>query len=410
MVMHPSEEIHLKKSEKLSGKRIALGITGSVGAVQCVRFIRELIRHGAQVIPVMSKAARQIITPDSIRFAAGREPICEITGDVEHVRFCGSDRDKVDLFLVAPCTANAISKMALGISDTPVTLFAVTALGNDIPLMILPAMHATMYEHPSIKRNMKGLEDMGAVFIRPIMREKKAKIANMDLALENVIRILGTRDLENREVLVIAGSTAEPIDDVRMLTNRSSGNTGISLAVSAFERGAEVEMWYGLGRANPPHFIKTKRFDTIDSLISMVDYTKFFTYDIIINCAAISDYTVQKEKGKIRSGKEQMVLPLKPTPSVIGKIRKKAKGRYMVGFKLESDLPKRGLIDRGKKKLLDIGLDMIVANNIQDVKRDKAKIYIIGKDHDYRTAQGSKMENANVIFDEILKGMKEGGS
>jgi len=401
--MHPSQGIHMIKSQKLKGKRIALGITGSIGAVRCIRFSRELIRHGAEIIPVMTKEAQELIGPKSIWFATGNEPITDITGDVEHVRYCGMDEDHVDLFLIAPCTANTISKIAWGICDTPVTLFAATALGSNIPIMLLPAMHGSMYEHTAIRENLRKLQDMGVDFIEPVMSEQKAKIANVDLVVEYVLRAFGTKDLIGKKILIIAGSTAESIDEVRMVTNRSSGITGVALAVNAFERGGEVELWYGRARADPPYFVKTASFESVDSLLSLVNYSSIFRFDIIINCAAISDYTLVKEKGKIRSGLKGLNLELTPTPKVIELIRKKAQDSIIVAFKLESKFSKKKLIEHASKRLGELDIDMIVANNLEEVRGETGKVHIItGKDK-VRTTEGRKEENAKIIFDEILE-------
>ena len=393
----------MKKSGKLKGKRIALGITGSIGAVRCIRFIRELIRHGAEIIPIMTKDAQEIITAKSIWFASGKKPVTEITGDVEHVRYCGVDEDHVDLYLIAPCTANTISKIAWGICDTPVTLFATTALGSDIPVMILPAMHGSMYTHPAITENLRKLKDMGVIRIEPIFSERKAKMANVDLVVEYVLRTFGSNDLIGKKILIIAGSTAESIDEVRLITNRSSGMTGIALAVNAFERGGEVELWYGRAQTEPPHLIKTTFFESVDSLLDLVKYSNLYRFDIIINCAAISDYTTKKRRGKIKSGTSGLTLKLTPTTKVIEQIKRRGPDCYIVAFKLESKVQEKKLMESAKKRLIELGIEMIVANNLEEVKSESGKVHIVRKDGSYRSIEGRKSENAKVIFDEILK-------
>jgi len=156
--MHPINEIRGSKSKTLSGKRIVLGITGSIAAVECVKLARELTRHGAEVIPVMSKAATKIVHPDSIHFATGLEPIIELDGAVKHVELCGDTTGRADLLLIAPATANTISKMAQGIDDTSITTMASCALGSGMPIIIVPAMHNSMYTHGIITENIKRLK------------------------------------------------------------------------------------------------------------------------------------------------------------------------------------------------------------------------------------------------------------
>jgi len=396
------------KSQKLKNRRIGLGITGSIGAIQCVKLIRELIRHGADVIPIMTKESLKMVTPEAIEFASGKKPIIDITGDVEHVKFCGGKWEAIDLLLISPATANTISKILYGIGDTTVSLFALTAIGNKIPIMIMPAMHSTMYDHPAIKNNIIELRRMGVEIIQPQLGEEKAKIANLDLAVKYTIRRLGQRDMLGKEVLIIAGATGEHIDEVRMITNRSSGKTGIALAMNAFERGANVEMWFGNGIYEPPYFIKTRRFETVDDLLGLVNYSKIYPFDIIINCAAISDYTIDKYNGKIDSGRDQLTLQLQPTQKVNPHIRKRAPDSFLTAFKLECCISDEDLIHRARNRMEEMELDLMVANKFEDVKPDEAKIFILDRDNNSTITQGSKDDNASVIFDEILKRNKSG--
>ena len=134
--MHPVNEIRCSKSCKLEGKRIVLAVTGSIAAVECVKLARELIRNGAEIIPVMTKSAQKIIQPNTLEFATGNPPVLEIDGGVQHVAYCGEVADRADMLLIAPSTANTISKIAFGIDDTSVTTFATTAIGSKILAVI----------------------------------------------------------------------------------------------------------------------------------------------------------------------------------------------------------------------------------------------------------------------------------
>ena len=140
---HPADEIYCENGDSLMGKVIVLGITGSIAAVECFSLIRGLVRRGAEVIPVMTKEAQKLVTPDSLYFASGNQPITELTGLTEHITLMG-DRDSADLLLIYPATANTVSKIANGIDDTPVTSMATVALGEGIPVAIAPAMHQVM--------------------------------------------------------------------------------------------------------------------------------------------------------------------------------------------------------------------------------------------------------------------------
>jgi phosphopantothenoylcysteine decarboxylase/phosphopantothenate--cysteine ligase len=400
-ISHPSSETRGIKSNRLSGKRIAIGITGSIAAVETVKLVRELIRHGAEVYPVMSSAAVNIIHPWSLQFASGNDPIIELTGNVEHVSFCGEVRSPVDLLLIAPCTANTISKIAMGIDDTPVTTFATTAIGSGVPIMIVPAMHGSMYNNTIIQDNIKKLNRLKNIeFVDPNLDGGKAKLPGIEEIVARVTKILWKNDLSDKKVLIIAGSTSEPLDDVRVLTNRSSGRTGIELAKIAYLRGGNVTLWYGTGNVEPPSYLSTVRFESIKDLDKMI---KKLNYDIIIICAAISDYTVTKTNGKIRSGRKEVNIKLNPTPKIISKIRKANPNTFIVGFKLNSNVSEDQLLTEALELLNSNSLNMVVANDLKDVSQNSNRVHIIKKNKKAPVeVQETKTVIAERIFDEII--------
>ncbi|MDD4620913.1 MAG: bifunctional phosphopantothenoylcysteine decarboxylase/phosphopantothenate--cysteine ligase CoaBC, partial [Methanosarcina sp.] len=238
---HPTLWIQGQKSSSLAEKTIVLGVTGSIGAVRVVELARELIRNGAEVHAVMTEAATHILHPDALHYATGNPAITELGGRVEHVEFCGL-KGRADLLLIAPATANTVGKIAYGIDDTPVTSFATTALGSGVPVMVVPAMHESMFRHPAVAENLKKLKSWGISIVGPRLEEGIAKIAaNEEIVLE-VERALGSRTLENRKVIITSGSTAESLDPIRILTNRASGKTGRELALEAYRNGADVTL------------------------------------------------------------------------------------------------------------------------------------------------------------------------
>jgi phosphopantothenoylcysteine decarboxylase/phosphopantothenate--cysteine ligase len=399
--MHPSAALREAKSDKLSGKLIVLGVTGSIAAVETVKLARELVRHGADVVPVMSPAACRIIHPDALEFATGNKPIVELTGAVEHVAYCGDVPDRADLLLIAPATANTISKIQQGVDDTPVTTFATTALGTGIPIIIVPAMHGSMYDNPQVTENIDALIGKeGAVeVIMPRMEEKKAKIAEIPEIVEKVIRCLWKRDLEGKRVLVVAGSTAEPLDEFRVLTNRSSGRMGIELARNAFSRGADVTLWYGISPAEPPDYIYTERFGSVNDLLEKMS---FLDFDITIVCAAIADYSPDKQAGKIPSGSTELTITLQPTPKVLASFRTADPRTYLVGFKAEHGVSEQKLLEKAFDRLDLQKLEMIVANDLAEVTEEENHVYILLANRSRREIEGSKAEIATTIFDEIV--------
>ena len=399
--MHPSDEIRGSKSSLLLNKKIVLAVTGSIAAVETIKLARELIRHGAEVIPVMTPSATKIIHPYALEFATGYRPIVELSGETEHVVFCGKVENPADLLLIAPCTANTISKIAHGIDDTPVTTFATTALGSGVPILIVPAMHRSMYDHKFIQENIDRCKDKGIQFIEPIIMETKAKIADVDTIVAWSIRLTGRRDLENKNILIIGGGTSESIDDVRSITNRSSGKTALALAETAFYRYGNVKLWYGVNSQSPPSFISTVGFESIKDLLKLIENDSMEGFDIIIVCAALSDYLPMKVEGKIPSGREELMIKLIPAPRVIQKIRERNPESIIVGFKVEETFKES--IEEGKKLLDEYNIDYIVTNTVDAFGKDENEINIIDKDKEIHHFKGLKKILADRIYDVILR-------
>jgi len=395
--MHPTDGLRGTKSKKLEGRRIVLGVTGSIAAVECFELARDLIRHGAQVHAVLSQEALNLITPWSMEFATGNEVIDVIDGRVQHVSLLGNSSDKADLYLIAPCTANTISKIACGIDDTSVTTMATTALGSGTPVLIAPAMHLAMFQNPIIQKNVRLLQAVGVQFIGPRIENKKAKIATNEELVEAVIRALGKKDLVGKRVLVIGGSSEEAIDEMRIITNKGSGETAIEIATAAFERGAEVELWMGRASVGMPSFIETKRFVSVADLTRMI---KKADQDVVIVPAALSDFAPARSKGKIPSNEKDVVLRLCSLPKVLDILRSRAK--VLVGFKAEHGIPEKELKAKARKRLKEASLDLIVANDLRDVSVGKTKAFILRSDGKERKVDGSKSELAEAIMDEII--------
>ena len=398
--MHPSKGIQSTKSRILEGKKIILGITGSIAAVQSFELSRELMRHGADVHVVMTKDAEKFITATSMHFATGNEVTTEINGRTQHISFLGEYEGQADLLLISPCTSNTISKVASGICDTSVTTMACVALGTNVPIMVVPAMNLAMYDNPAVQRNIEFLKDAGAVFIGPDISGKKAKNAGSQEVVEAVIAKLGANRLAGKKVLVIGGAAREMIDDVRVISNISSGETALELAVAAKREAAEVELWHASMTVNVPDFITSKRFSSVNDLMKMISENQ--QYDVILVPAALSDYAPIKQNGKISSDEEKITITLTKLPKVLPMLRKSAE--FLAGFKAEST-GGDDLIQRARVRMNEYSLDMIVANNIHDVSEKKTKSAIIFKDK-IETFEGSKAELAEKIIRGIAEHME----
>jgi phosphopantothenoylcysteine decarboxylase/phosphopantothenate--cysteine ligase len=364
---HVSKDIMYTKSEILKGKKIALCITGSVAAIQCPIIARELMRHGAEIYTVMTESSLNLITDDLMHWATGNKVVTKLDGTTQHILLAGAHPNHVDLVLIAPCTANTISKIANGIDDTPVTTIASTAFGANIPIAIVPAMHESMYKHIIVAENIEKLKKIGVAFIGPRIEEGKAKMAKVDDVVARTINLLTKRnDLEGLKILVTAGGTREFIDPIRFVGNPSSGRMGIELALEAEARGAYVTLIYGVGTVTPPEHIKTLRVETGKEMLDVItNELKKEKYDIMIHPAAISDYgPVNTEFSKIPSNKGDLEICFKPVPKIVREVRKIDKELYLVGFKAETKVSDEELIERAYKRLRETKMNLIVANDI----------------------------------------------
>ena len=389
--MHPSEEIYCEKSNKLRGKTIVIGITGSIAATECFSTIRELIRHGANVVPVMTTAALDIITPMSIEFASGHAPITQLTGKVEHVELF--DRGSADALLIYPATANTISKIASGIDDTPVASMATVALGAGIPVAIAPAMHNSMINHPAVRENIEKLRSWGVSFIGPHISENRAKVASKDEIVAWAFRLTSKDDLKKKRILIIGGRSEEPIDDMRIVTNRSTGLMAVKLAERAFERGADVELWMGGTSVPLPEYIPTKRFESVSQLTEMVND---INHDIVIVPAALADFAPDHvEKGKVPSD-QAFDVRLQPVPKVLPIIRERCE--KVIGFKAESGMSKHNLIRKARGRMEMYDLNAIVANDIDAAGRSATSVILITANNEVEIS-GTKSKVSDAIMD-----------
>ena len=378
----------------LVGREIVIGVTGSIAAVETVKLIHALRRRGAIVQPVMSAAAQGIVHPDALTYASGRDTITRLSGRVEHVVFCGDD-GSADLLLIAPCTANTIGKIACGIDDTPVTTFATTALGRRMPIVIVPAMHHSMFRHPAVIENVHILRDWGIEFAGPNVEEGKAKIADItEIVLRCERAVLG-KPLASKRVLITSGPCREPVDDVRVLTTRSSGQMGRELALEAFRLGADVTVVH-----RDTLLCVTNIFaDTAEEMRDAVErYFQQKAPDIYISAAAISDFAPVRTEGKIPSGKP-VALELDPLPKLLDFVLE-TPNTTVVAFKIGKETRAAAQV------LLDRGTAMVVTNTPASMGTKTGDYRILTKEGSIQI-DGDKEEIAAAIWQHLTK---RGGS
>jgi phosphopantothenoylcysteine decarboxylase/phosphopantothenate--cysteine ligase len=378
----------------LEGKVIIVGVTGSIAAVETVKLVHELKRKGAMVHCVMTDAACKIIHPNALEYATQNPVITQLTGNVEHVAFLGKG-GSADLLLIAPCTANTIGKVAHGIDDTPVTACAVTALGSGKPIVVVPAMHESMYSHPLIAENLDRLKELVHV-VSPRLEEGKAKFAELDEIVLVVERLVSACELRQKRVVITSGATIEALDPIRILTTRSSGRTGRELAYEAFRRGANVTIVHN----SDARLVNQIRAESAAEMIEAVLSELQKGCDIFINAAAISDYTVNKHSDKIRSG-QALTIELKNVPKLTDIIRANYPNLFIVCFKAETHTTPDALIECARS----IPVDLVVANDVtfQGMGTADNEIYIVGSQVERH--QGDKTFLAEKIVDAIVRRM-----
>jgi phosphopantothenoylcysteine decarboxylase/phosphopantothenate--cysteine ligase len=402
-VSHPTSDLKSTKSHSLDGKKIVLCVTGSIAAVETVKLARELIRHGAEVQGVMSEAARTIIHPWALEYATGKKAITDITGDVEHVAYCGKRKEACDLMLIAPCTANTIGKITSGIDDTPVTTFATTAIGSGIPIIIVPAMHGSMFDHPIVKDNIKKLQGIGIRFVMPKIEEGTAKIPDIPEIVLNVERALTKSQLMGKKILITSGPNFEAIDPIRVLTSRSTGRMGEELAQEAFRRGADVTVIHrskmGVRGIND---VFADGFSDMKKSV-LEELSKGF--DIYISAAAISDFIVDPATEKISSS-GPVSIDLKPAEKLLDIVRHDFPGVFIVAFKAES-VGDDKLVNRALAAMDRSMSNMVVANQFGGVRDPEYNdVHIIEGDGNVRHISGKKSVVAISIMDAIAEYFK----
>jgi phosphopantothenoylcysteine decarboxylase/phosphopantothenate--cysteine ligase len=374
------------------------------------------MRQGAEVYTVMSPMAQKIIHPYLMEWATGNHVVTELTGKIEHVMLAGEGPDKVDLVLVAPATANTISKIACGIDDTPVTTLVTTAFGSSTPMIIVPAMHESLYRHPVVTENIRKLQSLGVEFVGPRVEEGKAKMAETKEIVEAVIRRLTVKkDLAKRKVLVTAGPTLEYIDPVRVITNKSSGRMGVEVAEEALSRGAEVTLVYGPGTAIPPGKVKKIPVETSQEMYeAVVSELKSKKYDIAIAVAAVADWAPEgRYESKVpTSTTAELTVKLKPTPKIIDAVKKISPDTFLVAFRTEYNLSDEELVQSAHERLKKAKADLIAANDIGrkgvGFGYDTNEIFIVDANKKVvHIPLTTKREAAKRLFDVIIDKIKQ---
>lgn len=404
---HISKTIVGTEGSELEGKLILHCITSSISCYIAPQISRKLMRHGAEVITVLSPEAAKFVHPMIFEWATGKVPITAIEGKVEHVQYAGLSEDKADLILIAPITASSLSKIANGIMDTPVTLIAGTALGNKIPIIMTPTMHEVMFHNPVISKNIKKLEEYGVKIIKPRIEEEKAKIPSESEILEHCIQMLSKKDFSNKKILITSGPTRVYLDGMRFISNPSSGKMGFALAVEAWRRGADVKLVYGMTSVNPPSFIHDRiQTETEEEMLEKtIEILLQEKIDYVILAAAMNDFGPEEKKDEKVSSGTSWDITLKPLEKLADKIKSVSPDTKLVLFKAEYNKNDDELVQIAKTRLERANAEMIIANDISKkefgFKSDYNRIAIITEKEEIKWVEDKKTKAAEEILSEL---------
>ncbi|MDI9643654.1 MAG: bifunctional phosphopantothenoylcysteine decarboxylase/phosphopantothenate--cysteine ligase CoaBC [Candidatus Verstraetearchaeota archaeon] len=406
--IHPSKDILCLSSRLIEGKKVAMGVCGSVACIKSPEIARGLMRHGGDVWVVMTKAAQELISPALMEWATGNPVVTDLTGKIEHVALGKGGECGADVVLISPATANTISKIACGIDDTPVTSLATTAIGSGVPVLVAPAMHVSMLHHPAVQENVKKLSAMGVRVLLPHVDEGKAKLISEEDIVEEVIATLRPKDMTGLRVLVTSGPTRSYMDSIRFITNSSSGKMGVAFAKEATARGADVTLVSGpvdVPRLRAKVIKVTSTNEMMHAVLEELSSTK---YDLAVMAAAPLDFDVaESTRGKLSSD-SPVTLRLIPAPKILAEAKRTSPETCVIGFKAEFGLDVEALISKAKARLEGSGCDMIVANDLSSPDRgfasDTDEAYVLSKDGScIHIPLKHKRELASQILDLFLE-------
>ena len=395
--------------------RITLGVTGGVAAYKSAELVRLLQTEGHTVQVVMTRAAREFITPLTFAALSGQKVITDLftsreSGDanlesaIEHIAVA----QRTELLLVAPATADTLAKFARGLADD---FLSTLYLASTAPVVLAPAMNVNMWQHPATQENLALLRKRGVRIVEPgegylaCGMTGPGRLAAQEEILKAVREVVeAQQDLAGETVLVTAGPTCEDLDPVRFISNRSSGKMGYSVAEAAARRGAKVILISGPTALETPEGVERIDVRTAEEMLRAVQ-ARFSPASIAIFAAAVADYRpAEPATTKIKRTKEPLTIRLEPNPDILATLAKEKGDRLVVGFAAETDQ----VAENARKKLTQKNADLIVANDVAaegagfDV--DTNIVTIFSRDsRDLPLPRMTKAEVAQRILDEVLR-------
>ncbi|RJQ36940.1 bifunctional phosphopantothenoylcysteine decarboxylase/phosphopantothenate--cysteine ligase CoaBC [Candidatus Microgenomates bacterium] len=400
-------------------KTIILGVTGSIAAYKALKLIELLKKDEIDVFVVMTKSAKKIIEPSIFEKASGKKIYTKLFENgfdpkkvlkerkVGHIELA----KKASLMVIAPATANTIAKLANGFADDYLTT---VALAFTSQIIICPAMNSNMWENQAVSENINKLKSRGLLIIEPTCGELacgskgNGRLEDVDIIKDEILRQLNrTTSFKGKKIIVTAGGTIEKIDEIRYITNRSSGKMGARIAEECFLRGANVLLLRAKNAVKPNYLIKEKTFSTSEDLLKLIR-ENIKDSSIIFHSAAVSDFQVGESfKGKISSN-QNLVLKLKPREKIINSIKIINPKIKLIAFKAEYGLAEKEMIEKAKATLKKSNSDAIIVNDISRTDRgfesDNNEVFVILQNGEKKQfSLSTKKEIAKNIVDYLSK-------
>ncbi len=384
-------------------KKILLGVTGSVAAYKAAELIRLLRKNDFFVQVVLTKSAKQFVTPLTLQALSGN-PVLENMWEpsegngMEHINLSRT----ADLILIAPTSGNFIAKLANGLADDLLTNLC---LARSCPLLVAPAMNVEMFENNATQRNLKAIKEDGVLISGPDLGEQACgevglgRLINFESLMLDIKKALTPQIFINKKILISSGATVEKIDEARAITNLSSGLMGLNLAKTAYTMGADVTVVSGNSNYELPQCIKkisAKNHEAMyQSIVSNIENN-----DIYISAAAISDYKPSYTKGKIKKRSNLISIDLEKTKDILSYVGENFSHKFLVGFAAESE----NVVENGKNKLLSKNLDIVIGNEIKEsMGKTKASMVIIDHDKNTILPKAEKDIQSRIILEYIFK-------
>ncbi len=396
---------------------ILIGVTGGIAAYKVIGLIDLLKKEGSNVSVIMTKGATGMISQKDFEKASGNKVYTDLFDkdfnykkildkkQVDHIQLA----DKSDVMVIIPATANIIGKLANGLADDFLTT---TALAITSPIILCPSMNVNMWGNPIVQENLAKLKSVGYQVIEPTAGmlacgyEGVGRLENVEIINKEINKLLKKNNsMKGQKVIVTAGGTVEKIDEVRSITNRSSGKMGVAIAEECYLRGTDVLLLRAKNSVRPRYLIKEKIFNTAEELLYLIKVNIKNT-DLFFQVAAVSDFKVAKPiSGKLSSDRS-INLKLTPQIKIIDQIKKLSPKTFLVAFKAEYDLSEKDLIKEGQKKLKESNADAVIANDISRKDRgfecENNEVYIISKNKEVKKIPlTTKREVAKKILNSI---------